>query len=155
MLQRLQAFGIIEYLPQKQTPQIHYLLNRAPARYLHIDQDRYLQRKQLYTERVNAMVRFIELKTDCRSHYIATYFGDPDIHDCGICDNCLAKKRKEIPPAEFDAIKTQVLASAGTHTTVTMLLTQLGQYSQEKIWAVIGYLQDENSIYIDEQGIIR
>lgn len=153
MLQRLQAFGIIEYLPQKQTPQIHYLLNRAPAKYLHIDQDRYLQRKQLYTERVNAMIRFIELKTDCRSRYIASYFGDPDTHDCGICDNCLTKKRKEIPPAEFDAIKTQVLASANTHITVNTLLTQLRQYSQEKIWAVIGYLQDENIIYIDDQGM--
>ena len=155
MLQRLQAFGIIEYLPQKQTPQIHYLLNRAPARYLHIDHDSYLQRKQLYAERVNAMIGYIELTTACRSRYIATYFGDPDAHDCGICDNCLAKKRKEIPPAEFDAIKTQVLASAGTHTTVTTLLTQLRQYSQEKIWAVIGYLQDENIIHIDDQGILE
>jgi hypothetical protein len=34
------------------------------------------------------------------------------------------------------------------------LLTQLRQYSQEKIWAVIGYLQDENIIHIDDQGIV-
>jgi hypothetical protein len=38
--------GIIEYLPQKETPQIHFLVNRAPAAFLHIDQEQYLKRKQ-------------------------------------------------------------------------------------------------------------
>jgi ATP-dependent DNA helicase RecQ len=44
----LRSYGIIEYLPQKDTPQIHYLLNRASAQYLQINQDRYLLRKKLY-----------------------------------------------------------------------------------------------------------
>jgi ATP-dependent DNA helicase RecQ len=45
-LLQLQSFGIIEYLPQKDTPQIHFILNRASAQFLQIDQDDYLLRKK-------------------------------------------------------------------------------------------------------------
>ena len=41
-LQQLQTLGIIEYLPQKETPQINFLNNRAPAQFLYIDQKNYL-----------------------------------------------------------------------------------------------------------------
>src|SRR5207244_2774984 len=65
-LKQLQAFGIIEYLPKKETPQIYFLLNRAPAQYLHINNEAYLERKKQYHQRVQTMLNYIELKS-CRS----------------------------------------------------------------------------------------
>ena len=44
-LQQLQAFGILEYLKQKETPQIHFLHNRASAKYLIINYKQYAKRK--------------------------------------------------------------------------------------------------------------
>jgi ATP-dependent DNA helicase RecQ len=107
----LRSYGIIEYLPQKDTPQIHYLLNRASAQYLQINQDRYLLRKKLYTERIENMMRYIATADVCRSQYIASYFGDGDTKECGVCDNCLAKKRKALSNEEFDQIQKQILNS--------------------------------------------
>ena len=52
-LQQLAAMGIIEYLPQKETPHIHFLVNRAPAAFLHIDKEQYLKRKEAFTNRIN------------------------------------------------------------------------------------------------------
>ncbi|MFX5233404.1 hypothetical protein ABTC74_19855, partial [Acinetobacter baumannii] len=55
-LEQLAAAGIIEYLPRKDTPQIQFLLNRAPAQYLHIQQDAYLARKKRYQERIDTII---------------------------------------------------------------------------------------------------
>lgn len=151
----LQSFGIIEYLPQKDTPQIHFLLNRAPAQYLQINQDRYLERKQQFTERVENMIRYLLLPEQCRSRYISNYFGDTEGKDCGNCDNCLTRKRKAISPEEFLQIEQGIKQNAQAGIAVTLLIKQLGQFSKEKIWAVLDFLQTEEIIRIDEQEIIH
>jgi ATP-dependent DNA helicase RecQ len=152
-LQQLQSFGIIEYLPRKNTPQVHYLLNRAPAQYLHIDQDSYLQRKKLYTARVQKITDYFQTES-CRSHFIASYFGDSNTKNCGVCDNCLARKRKSVSPEEFTAIQNELLQLAVSRVTVDTLFNHLKKYSREKIWAVLDFLQNEQLISIDEQGVI-
>jgi ATP-dependent DNA helicase RecQ len=154
-LLQLQSFGIIEYLPQKDTPQIHYLLNRAPAEYLHINQDKYLERKKQFTERVENMIRYISLTDQCRSTYIANYFGDQAKKDCGWCDNCLAKKRKAISPEDFLQIETQIKQHLATPITTEALISSLKQFSKEKTWAVLDFLLAEQVILVDEQGYIR
>lgn len=151
----LQSFSIIEYLPQKDTPQIHFLLNRAPAQYLQINQDRYLERKQQFIERVENMIQYILLPEQCRSRYISTYFGDTKSKDCGNCDNCLTRKRKAISPEEFLQIEQGIKQNAQAGIAVTLLIQQLGQFSKEKIWAVLDFLQTEEIIRIDEQEIIH
>jgi ATP-dependent DNA helicase RecQ len=151
-LLQLRSFGIIEYLPQKDTPQIHYLLNRASAQYLQIDQDRYLLRKKLYTGRIQNMTSYVKLADTCRSQYIANYFGDEEIRPCGICDTCLAKKRKTLSPEEFGAIEEIVLQNLPV--TVSSLLAREKKYTREKIWTVLDHLQAEQVIYIDEEGMI-
>ena len=154
-LLQIQSFGIIEYLPQKDTPQIHFLLNRASAQYLQIDQDHYLQRKKQYAERVENMIRYIGLTDECRSRYIANYFGDSDATDCGVCDNCLTRKRKSLSPEEFSLIETQVTALLTTPVSVDQVIRHLQKFSKEKVWAVLDFMQGEQVISIDEQGVIQ
>lgn len=153
-LLQLQSFGIIEYLPQKDTPQIHFLLNRASAKFLHIDQDKYLARKRQYEERVENMIRYIELKDDCRSRFIANYFGDSDLKDCGCCDNCLARNRKNISVEEFASIEMYI-SNLPLTTSVDELLVQFAKFNKEKIWTVLEFLQNEGKLAIDEQGRIQ
>jgi ATP-dependent DNA helicase RecQ len=152
-LEQLRSFGIIEWLPQKNTPQIHYLLNRASASYLHIDQDRYLERKKLYEARVAKMLDYTSLN-NCRSRFIAAYFGDTLSKDCGVCDNCLAQKRKSLSKEEFNTIQSLLLQKTTGPVTVNGLLDQI-KYPKEKIWTVLDFLQAEQFIDIDEQGVIR
>lgn len=153
-LLQLQSFGMIEYLPQKDTPQIHFLLNRASAQYLQINQDAYLSRKKQYTERVENMIRFVGLQGECRSRFISKYFGDPALSDCGVCDNCLAAKRKALTAEEFRQIETQIMHLLEESLSVEQLLHALGKTSAEKIWAVLDFLQSEMRIDIDEQGVL-
>lgn len=154
-LQQLRSFGIIEYLPQKDTPQIHYLLNRAPAKYLEIKQDQYLERKKQYAARVGVMLTYIQLQTGCRSRYIANYFGDEASKDCGTCDNCLARKRKELSAEEFSLLEAHIMQSTRHNISVETLLSELRGTSAEKVWSVLDFLQGEYILSIDEQGFIK
>ena len=154
-LQQLESFGMIEYLPQKDTPQIHFLLNRASAQYLQIDQDHYLLRKKQYEERVQNMIRYVILANDCRSKLISNYFGDANAKDCGSCDNCLAKKRKTISSDEFGLIEIKIMQTLSSPITVDQLLILLKRYSKEKVWVVLEHLQSEQIIQINEQGLIE
>lgn len=153
-LKKIQAYGIIEYLPQKETPQIHFLLNRAPAEYLYIDQDKYLERKKQYQIRLDAFLNYVQLKENCRSNAITRYFGEPTAKPCGICDNCLARKKKELSPAEFRAIEKKIFPMLAKGISVTDLIESCHPYPSEKIWVVLKFMESEQSIHIDEKGMV-
>jgi ATP-dependent DNA helicase RecQ len=96
-LEQLQAFRIIEYTPSKESPQLYFFRNRVTAEELYIDPIRYRERKEQYATRLRTMVRYLGLAVECRSRYLANYFGDKDAADCGICDNCLNNQRNSSP----------------------------------------------------------
>lgn len=93
-LARLQAFRIIDYSPPKDMPQLYFFRDRATAEDLYVDPVRYRERKEVYADRIRAVIRYLNLSDECRSRFLAGYFGDKEAGDCGICDNCL-NNRKE------------------------------------------------------------
>ena len=155
-LQQLAAMGIIEYLPQKETPQIHFLVNRAPAAFLHIDQDLYLSKKEAFTTRINTLINFAINPACCRSVFIGNYFGDTDKSSCGICDYCLAQKKTKLQSAAFTSIEQQLYASLTTSPSpIDQLLITLGKDKEEEIWEVIRFLESENRLILKEDGTIQ
>jgi ATP-dependent DNA helicase RecQ len=96
-LAQLQAYNIIGYVPLKESPQLYFFRDRVAAEDLYIDPVRYRERKEQYAIRIRAMVRFLGLSIECRSRYLANYFGDKDAEDCGVCDNCLRNQRAATP----------------------------------------------------------
>jgi len=87
-LLQLQAFHVIEYTPQKDTPQLYFARGRPAAEELYIDPVGHRLRKEQYAARIHSMVRYMDLSMECRSRWLAGYFGDREAKDCGICDNC-------------------------------------------------------------------
>ena len=155
-LLQLHSLGIIEYLPQKETPQIYFILNRAPAQFLHVDHEHYLQRKKQYALRTETMLRYMHLQKECRSKYISAYFGDPAVKECGICDVCLHKKGSELTEEEFNRIKQRIFDHInGSEIFVKDLLLHLHTVKKEKIWKVLDFLQAENKIKINEFGLVK
>ncbi len=153
-IKKLKAFSIIEYLPQKETPQIYFLLNRAPAQHLHINNDAYLLRKKQYEERVKVMLNYL-LLSSCRSNYIAKYFGEAEAKYCGVCDNCLAKKASSLSTEEFEKIETQIYSHIPDNgIDVKDLLPQLKGIRKEKVWTVLNFLQSERKLTLNEKGCL-
>ncbi len=154
-LQQLQSLNIIEYDMQKETPQIYFITNRAPAQYLTINYERYKQRKEEYAQRVETMLKYLQTKTYCRSRFIGNYFDDKDIADCGICDNCLKKKVIELSDEEFLKIKEYIYSMLDNKTLVVQDIIQSSQkFKNDKLWKVLNYLQSEKLIKINSDGTV-
>jgi ATP-dependent DNA helicase RecQ len=155
-LKILHANGIIEYSPRKDSPQLYVMINRVKAEQMRINNVNYQKRKEQYTHRVSKITGYINLAKACRSQYIATYFGDEHTQACGICDNCLQQKNKDVTPAEFENIHQSILAIIN-HQPVQSdaLLQQLKHIKKEKLWKVLDFLQTENKIFIDKEGLVK
>ena len=155
-LQSLHKYGIIEYLPQKETPQIYFLLNRAPAQHIHINHEAYFKRKDLYKKRVDAMLEYLKANKPCRSSFVSAYFGDDTVKPCGVCDNCLAKKGNEINEVEFKKIERFIYQAIPENgIAIKTLLQQLKVINKEKLWKVLDFLQSEKKLVVDALGNIK
>jgi ATP-dependent DNA helicase RecQ len=153
-LLQLHKYGIIHYAPRKETPQLHFLTNRAPSAYLNIDENKYNERKKLYTQRIENMLSYIQLKNECRSKFIAAYFGEPLKEDCGACDNCLAKKQK-MSADEFNSltrsIETLLLQNPHSFEEIIHKL-KIGKAKGKQL---IDHLIAEGSIVVNNDNLLR
>lgn len=155
-LKELHSFGIINYQPQKETPQIFLLQNRAPAQHLTFNHTNFLQRKHQYQLRIDSMEKFITLEENCRSQYIGNYFGDKNIKPCGVCDNCLRQKNVSLSTQEFTQISESILFNINENATeIKILLNKLSSFKKDKVWKVLNYLQSEGKVLVNEEGIIK
>ncbi|MBC7589092.1 MAG: RecQ family zinc-binding domain-containing protein [Chitinophagaceae bacterium] len=155
-LQSLHKYGIIEYMPQKETPQIYFLLNRAPAQHININHEAYFKRKDLYKKRVDAMLEYLKVNKPCRSSFVSAYFGDDTVKPCGVCDNCLAKKGNDINEVEFKKIERFIYQAIPENgIAIKTLLQQLKVINKEKLWKVLDFLQSEKKLVVDALGNIK
>ncbi len=95
LLKRLWRANIIRYIPTNHDPLIFLDEERLPARDIYIAPATYSRRKSLMLERFNHLLHYANEEQECRSRIIEQYFCDRMSEPCGICDNCLARKRKE------------------------------------------------------------
>lgn len=153
-LKMLASFGIIEYIPQKETPQIYLFTNRAPADSLAIDSKKYLIQKQQYEVRLNNMLVYLKNKMNCRSRYIAHYFGDFKTEACGICDICISEKKIKMDEEMFNKIKDRIYNSIpSSGIAVNELIHATEGIRKEHLWTVINFLQSERKMDISIKGI--
>ena len=95
LLKHLWRSNIIRYIPTNHDPLIFLDEERLPSRDVYIAPETYSHRKSLMLERFNHLLHYANEEQECRSRIIEKYFCDKMSEPCGICDNCLARKRRE------------------------------------------------------------
>lgn len=154
-LKILDGNAIIEYTPQKDKPQLYFLRARVKTEDLYINMVEYAKRKQQFQERIAAMIGYIVEREQCRSQYIATYFGDDTTRPCGICDNCRNRQQQPLTPEEVSQIQKQIAHIIGSKAIpAEVLFSQLNGVKKEKVWQVIHFLQAEQKLSVDAKGLI-
>jgi ATP-dependent DNA helicase RecQ len=154
-LRKLHGYAIIEYTPQKDTPQLYLRLNRVRTEELSIDFVHFQKRKQLFETRLQTLLHYIEEKTQCRSQQIAQYFGDKEAVACGVCDVCLEKQKQPITAEELSQIHQQIrIAISQKARTPEQLIAALPGIQKHKLREAIAFLQSEEKIDVNEKGEI-
>ena len=153
-LKKLQQFGIIEYHPQKDKPQIQFLRNRVNTEDFIINQNNISKRKIAFEKRLQAMMRYVKTKS-CRSKTIANYFNDVSAMPCGICDNCINEKEIVITKTEFENIVEEInKLTKEIPVSSNVVFKHLIKFKKEKVWKVLNYLQGEDKINISVDGLV-
>ena len=95
LLKRMWQLRIIRYIPSNTSPMFFMDEERLPVKDIYISPKTYLHRKELMHERFSSMLHYAECETECRSVMLQRYFGDVQATPCGVCDTCLAAKRRQ------------------------------------------------------------
>lgn len=152
-LKELTHGGVVEYQPASESPQIHYLLNRAPAAHLYIDLDRYYNRKKAFAERLQAMINYLKQDNTCRSRKIQVYFGEKVDKDCEQCDVCLRRK-KNMPKKEFSQQVEKIKTLLQTPQPMTILLAHFTVEEKEQVLDTLRQLLQEQIVGQNEAGLL-
>jgi ATP-dependent DNA helicase RecQ len=151
MLLALHKGGIVEYLEQKESAQVTFLIPRLDAAKLPINRKLIDDSRNKNLKRVEAMVEYIKHPTRCRTQLILSYFGEDNYESCGVCDHCLEKKKQmETHDIErFRAlIKTMLREGA---LPVEDLMEHFPHGKEEILLEVIRNLVDEGIVRYDEK----
>ncbi|RRN78076.1 RecQ family ATP-dependent DNA helicase [Pseudoxanthomonas sp. SGD-10] len=92
MLEELHNLEVVNYIRQTDHPLVTFLQQRYPTENLHIDAKYYAGRKEVFAEKMTAILNYVSLNI-CRSKQLLTYFDELDAEECGVCDVCIANKK--------------------------------------------------------------
>ena len=154
-LKHLWRQHIIRYVPSSYSPILTLLSDRVPESDLYIAPESYLYRKESAVERMEAMMNYALLGDGCRSGYIQEYFGEVDATDCGVCDLCLARKKRrggadgEVTPERV----LEVIAAKGGLSPRDLVREFSAE--PESVVRAVEKLMESEKIYTDRGGILR
>ena len=110
VLKELDRKHIVNYIPEKNTPMIHYLQRREESRFLEFPPMVYAELKQRFEERIEKMIAYATSDNKCRSRMLLRYFGEETSHDCGQCDVCLDRKGNSVAPERLHEATRKILS---------------------------------------------
>ena len=155
-LKELHRYGIIEYRPPSDKPQVFLQKNRMYSDDFKIDTQQLRQRRSRYEERVNALAGYVSNTTGCREAILADYFAAPTQKNCGICDNCINNHLAALSAEEFSKAELAIndlLQSGAMH--INMLVKSLHNIKQKDAWQVIHFLLSEEKLQQTADGMVQ
>ncbi len=148
---KLQRYGILHYIPQKDRPQIYLVQDRIEVDRLQLNFKKINQRKAAYEKRIHAIIRYAHSDTRCRSRLLLAYFNEKESPACGICDVCIkirkASSKAYQPETMFDRLKKQILEK---ESTIQELMESYSSVEKEFIFRALRELLDEEQVKIDQ-----
>jgi len=150
ILIRLEQLEILNYSPKKQSTQITYLQNRVENKYLHISEEKLLERKNTELKRMDFILHYCCQNTDCRTKIILSYFGEEQKYRCGKCDICRERNKLEISDLKFENIKKEIIKLIDKKEySIPEICSKIKDFSEEKIIKVLNFLVENEELLIE------
>ena len=148
--------NVLVYDKQRDKPQLCFLTPRFDAAMMPINALAIQEKQEADFQRVEAVTKYVQHSTRCRTQLLQQYFGEITDAECGICDNCLAKKKKSVPAPENAQLRTEILKLLNlSPLTPQQLVAAFGlKNEQAAIHTIRELLEDEVLIY-EAEGTLR
>jgi ATP-dependent DNA helicase RecQ len=157
LLEQLHQRTVIIYEKQKDKPQLTYLTPRHDAPSLPINVAELNRRKELAMRKVQAATAYTEHPTQCRTRLLQAYFGEKPGARCGICDNCLKKKKavegSNVPlPEVREQIRDYVALANGPGVSPKQLSYHFAQTDADALAQTVKQMLAEEEIKYNKNG---
>lgn len=150
LFKRLWQMRVIRYIPANQAPMLFFDCERLPAADLYIAPETYRRRQELAEERFSHMIAYAANETECRSTVLERYFGAADPAPCGVCDICLAaRKRAKSAEAPLDE---EILRQLDVEPLAVKELAARFRCDAERVLEAVERLQHAGKISTAESG---
>ena len=144
---------ILHYIPHKKTPYIIYTRERQETNRIYLSREVYEDRKESYTERIQAMIAYATAQENCRSRMLLRYFGEKNGHNCGHCDVCLQKHPSGLKQGEFSQLREEIERHLETAPCLLTEIHQKVKADKEKLERAISFLLAEEIIQL-KNGVL-
>ncbi len=94
-LKFMQERDILVYEPRRDKPQLSFLTPRYDASLLPLNVVEIAKKKDRDKQKAKAVINYASHKEQCRTVLLLEYFNEFGATPCGVCDVCLANKKRE------------------------------------------------------------
>ncbi|QRR02873.1 RecQ family ATP-dependent DNA helicase [Dyadobacter sandarakinus] len=151
-LKFLQEREILDYEPRRDKPQLTWLTPRYDAANLPLNVYEIGRKKERDLAKAQAVVQYVSHTRICRTLLLLEYFNEFDAQECGICDNCLKKKKEEGGTlATLQSVLLQYLETNGPIAPYD-LGSVFDQYPESDLRATLESLLTAETILYDPSG---
>ena len=148
---RLWQMRVIRYIPSNRSPMIFFDEERLPTDDIYIAPETYSLRKEMMRERFGMMTAYASNDSRCRSRMLSEYFGDSEAVDCGICDVCLARRKRSREAGEL----REEIASRLKESPMTIRdLAAAIKCDPQQVIDTVRALHEEGTVTTDTSGIV-
>ncbi len=153
LLKRLWQLHVIKYIPGSRSSLLFFTEERLAAEAVRISPESYRIRREVAAGRLEAMAAYAVNESECRSLYMQRYFGEETDRECGKCDVCREKRKRE--GARPIALSEKILAAlASGETDLHSLVGRVGGEAKE-ILEVVQSLLADGKLVQDKNGKLR
>lgn len=152
LLEYLSKSGMIEYVPQKNKPQLTFLTVRFDAATLPLDYKELEKRKIKDKKALESVHKYVLNKGKCRMLILQDYFDEETKVRCGLCDNCIALKNLEIAEDLYDEYFEQLKNMLPV--SVSKLENTPAFKKPDILMKMIRHKMDSEEIGMDSQGLL-
>ncbi|MGB0838828.1 MAG: RecQ family ATP-dependent DNA helicase [Chitinophagales bacterium] len=151
-LRFLQQHNILDYQAQSKQPQITFLKERISADRLVLNHQLIAFRQKVQTNNIQAVIDYTNNPEKCRSQQLVSYFGENDSVVCGVCDVCLANKRKNQEGKRVNTISELIHDILSNQESIHLddLSEKIENYQKEEVVKTIRFLMDQQIVYLNQ-----
>lgn len=152
-LRELSYHGFIAYQERSNQPQITLLHDRVPEDLLQLNVGLLKELKKRYEQRVLFMISYCQNNQRCRTRYLLSYFEEFKDGDCGTCDRCILKNKKN-KLQKFEHYKTVILQSLKKEGFLAPeeFAKRFPAHEREPLMKTARILLDEQYLMLNKQG---
>ncbi len=160
ILTTLDKFKVLVYDRQKDKPYLTFLTPRFDIRELPLQEVEITKRKERDLKKARAVKHYVEQPNRCRTQLLLEYFDEITDAECGICDNCLTRKKQQKvlmeDKSEAEATRLKIKALLANGAMSLSLITQIMHpTNQSKFQEIVREMVADSGIKFDSEGNLK